>query len=1000
MRVRVHHHLPGRTRLRLEGRWPSAWKALRARLSASDLELAAADKWARGILIRHPRTMDAETVAALVADAFARPCHAGVPETDVPDLPDVTAREASTPKPPTPSDPDLEKIAVADAAAALDRCDSARPGLAPGQAAERRAAHGPNATPVPTGRSRRDMLVEQVSTLPVAMLLGSSALSVATGGVLDAVVTLGVVAANSVIGFSTENATERLIRRLSRPVEHEAAVLRDGRPALIPAVDVVPGDVLMLAQGGQVAADARLIQVDDLSVDESALTGESLPVEKTAEALPRPPAAVSDRLNIVHAGTVVTGGNGRAVVFRTGASTEMARTRGLIGSARPPRPAIEDKLDRLGQQLAALCLGVSGLVLGIGLLRGEPPVFMVKSAIALAVAAIPEGLPAVATTTLALSARALEKQGAYVRALPAIESIGAVDTICFDKTGTLTENRMAVVIAVAGETVAEVTQDGLSCGPGAIACTGDNDLFALSQTISLCNEARAGEGSGTEQALLEFAAGVGVPVENLRVERPMRDVRSRNHRRRWMASEHIRKGAPRLYVKGAPDELLGFATEERVGGVRRPLTDERRAAIRTLNEDLAGRGLRVLGVGYADATLDQGPAGRFVWQGLVGLADPLRYEARDAIGLLHGAGIRTIMITGDQPATALAVGKALGLSRSGIFDVVDGPSLARSSREEIGALAEHTSIFARVSPADKLRIVEALQAAGHRVAMIGDGVNDGPALRAASVGMAMGERGTAVAREVADLVIADDDLRELARAIARGRATEDNIRNAVRYLLSTNLSEVMVMLAETLHGRGEMETPMELFWLNLVTDIMPAIGLALAEPGDVMARPPATAGRDLFGRGEAADMLFDGLGIATAALMGHFISLRREGAGPPTRTVTFLTLALAQILHGWVLRDRTGRNRLLSERRLEATLAGALGMLALPFLFPRLRTLLGVGPVHWSEFALSALLSGGYFAFAEGRRLISFSASGTAAPSRSSRPVRARSGRVLRRGRG
>ena len=472
---------------------------------------------------------------------------------------------------------------------------------------------------------------------------------------------------------------------------------------VIPARDVVPGDILVLAQGMQVAADARLIDVDDLSVDESALTGESLPVEKTAEPLKYAPEAVADRLNIVHAGTVVTGGNGRAVVFATGTDTEMAHTRGLIASARPPRPVIEDKLDRLGQQLAAVCLGVSGLILGVGLLRGERPVLLVKSAIALAVAAIPEGLPAVATTTLALSARSLEKQGAFVRALPAIESIGTVDTICFDKTGTLTENRMAVVSVIAGDLVVDVAQEQFGTGNAAIERTGSNDLYALAQTVALCNQARSGTGSGTEQALLDFAIKAGIAVDDLRGERPMRDVRGRNHKRRWMASEHPRKGRPRLYVKGAPDELLRFAVSERIDGTVIPLSDERRADILAANEDMAARGLRVLGVGYADATLDEGPDGQFVWQGLVGLADPVRYEARDAIERLHGAGIRTVMITGDQPATALAVGKALGLSRSGIFDVADGPSLARLSREEIGDLASHTSIFARVSPADKLR---------------------------------------------------------------------------------------------------------------------------------------------------------------------------------------------------------------------------------------------------------------------------------------------------------
>ena len=915
------------------------------------------------MLLHHHRALDAGTVSEHLAAAIANPVAGNTHPCD------PASKTGQAP----PEDPEIGEAARIDASAALSRYKSSRAGLSPDIVTGLRKVHGPNATPAPIGRSRRDMLVEQVTTLPVAMLAGSAVLSLATGGILDAVVTVAVIGANSAIGFGTENATERLIRRLSRPVEHDATVLRGGIEGTIPARDVVPGDILVLSSGMSVAADARIVAAADLSVDESALTGESLPVEKIHDRLAAAPQAVSDRANIVHAGTVVTGGNALAVVFRTGAATEMARTRRLIATAHPPRPIIEQKLDTLGKELVIGCLAAAGLVLGVGLLRGERPLYMVKSAIALAVSAIPEGLPAVATSTMALSARTLERQGAYVRALPAIESIGSVDTICFDKTGTLTENRMAVVVAVAGDAVYDLAEAGLDNREDGIASSGNGDLFALAQTVSLCNQAQTDHGSGTEQALLDFAAQAGVAVEDLRGERPMREVRGRNHRRRWMASEHLRKGQPRVYIKGAPDELLDFAVLERRDGDTHLLSDERRQAILAQNQELAARGLRVLGVGYADATLADGPSRNFVWQGLVGLADPLRYEAREAIEQLHRAGIRTIMITGDQPATAVAVGHALGLSRSGIIESAEGPALSGLGQEQIAGLAERTSVFARVSPADKLRIVEALQSAGRRVAMIGDGVNDGPALRAASVGIAMGKRGTAVAREVADLVIADDDLRELARAIARGRATDDNVRNAVRYFLSTNLSEVLVLIAEIMHGRGEMETPMELFWLNLVTDVMPALGLALAEPGDVMNRPPAALDSELFSRAETREILVDGSAIAAAALVAHFISLRTEGAGPPTRTVTFLSLALAQILHGWVLRDRTGRNRRVSERRLEAMLGGAGIMLALPFMIPRLRNLLGVGPVHWSEFALAASLAGSFFAFAEGRRLISVS---------------------------
>lgn len=385
-------------------------------------------------------------------------------------------------------------------------------------------------------------------------------------------------------------------------------------------------------------------------------------------------------------------------------------------------------------------------------------------------------------------------------------------------------------------------------------------------------------------------------------------------------------------------------------------------------------GLRVLAAARGTGPLSEEVPESLTFLGLAGLADPIRTEAAEAIDLFHKAGIRTIMMTGDQPGTALAVAEALALSRTGVLRMSTGPEIAGLDAGALGDLALSTSVFARVSPSDKLRLVEALQAKGRRVAMLGDGVNDGPALRAASVGVAVGKRATSVAREVADLVLADDDLRELAHAIARGRATEDNIRNATRFFLATNLSEILVVLCETLHGPGEGETPMELFWLNLVTDILPAMGLALAEPrGDVMAHPPRSSDEPLFRTRELQGLALDGGSIAAAALAGHYLTRGRFGPGPRTRTVTFTSLAFGQILHAWTLRDHSGGTEQaprLSELRLEASLAGALGLLALPFLAPSLRRLLDVAPATLTDLGLSAALGGASFALREDRRYI------------------------------
>lgn len=954
--VRIRHAIAGRTRLELRD-WPDAGtlERLEDRLLAQGIRARAASALTRSLLLHHAPELPGEAVMSRVDAVLGGHEPRGIAEP-----PPATRSAPGGPPPP---------LAGLSATEVLERLGTTRGGLGEAEAADRLGRHHANAIPAQRGRAPGEMFRAQLATLPVALLAGSAVLSIATGGILDAIVTLGVVLANAAIGFSSESATERLIARLTRPVEHTATVLREGRPAILPETVVVPGDIILLAQGMVVPADARVIDSHTLTIDESALTGESVPVEKTERALDPVPLAVADRLNIVHRSTVVTGGAGRAAVFATGRDTELGRTGELIRSARPPRPAIEEKLERMTTGLTVGCIAVSGLVLGVGLLRGAPLVSMVKSAVALAVSAIPEGLPAVSTTTLALGARQMERERVFVRALPAVETVGSIDTICLDKTGTLTENRMAVVAAV--------TRRGpIEFGPGlADPAPDEPGLRELAEAVTLCNEARLTpeEGSPTELALLRFAGSIGVDTGALQRRFPAGNLHARNHRRRWMATEHRRGEDVEVFIKGAPGDLLALSSHERVEDGAVPLDAARRQTILAQNDALARRGLRVLGVARRVGAFGREGPQDLVWLGLVGLADPIRAEARQAIETFHRAGIRTLMITGDQPATALAVAEELALSRTGVIEVTEGAEIAALDDAALARVALATSVFARVDPAAKLRIVRSLQGAGRRVAMIGDGVNDGPALRMAAVGVAMGARGTDVAREVADIVIADDDLNALARAIARGRATQDNLDAAIRYILSTNLSELVVMLVESLHGRDELETPMELLWLNLVTDVLPALGLAVAEPrGDVMTRPPHPSDAPLFTRPQLAGMAIDGGGLSLAALTAHFSLLARAGAGPRTRTATFLTLALAQIAHAWVLRDRSAGDsgaRRLSDRRLEGALAASLSLLALPLAIAPLGRVLGIGRVRPADLALGIALAGAAFGTAEARRV-------------------------------
>ena len=973
MKVTLHHHVPGRTRLRLAG-WPDeAALGNAVRLLAHSGLNVSTNAYSRSVLIRSETRHDAADVIRRFASAIEGGAGA-TPPTD--------PRAAPAGMEPRGL---LEPYAFLAAEDVLRRLGTTMRGLSADDAASRLETVGPNRGPAPAGRSPEAIIREQLATFPVAMLIGSAVLSVATGGVLDALVTVGVVALNAAIGYSSGNATERLIQRLSKPVEHDAVVIRGGMRRTVPASEVVPGDILVLAPSSIVPADARVIEATQLSVDESTLTGESLPVHKIADALDPPIKGIAMRRNLLHAGTIITGGDGLAVTLQTGGNTEMARMREMIALARPPRPEVEIQLEALAGKLVVVCLGASGLLLAVGTARGEPLLAMVKGAIALAVAAIPEGLPAVATTTLALAAREMERKQVYVRALPAIEALSGIDIICLDKTGTLTENHMAVRAVAIGDRLLERSSEH-----GWTGCA-DQGVRQLANAATLCNEASLanGVGSGTERALLHLAEELGLDPDGIQRANPIKAQQNRNDLRRWMSTRHETK----TVIKGAPDEVINFVSDELVEGLARPIDKHRRREILATNEALAARGLRVLGVAETDGQGDHRNPDGFIWLGLVALADPVRPEAREALDSFHRAGIRTIMITGDQAATALAVAEELALSRTGVIPVVESHTLNLLDEKALGELAGRTSVFARVGPADKLRIVEALQAAGKRVAMIGDGVNDGPALRAASVGVAMGKKGTDVAREVADIVIADDDLRALWRAIARSRGTGDNIRNAIRYFLSTNLSEMVVMLGESLHGAGEMETPMELFWLNLVTDILPGLGLALAEPrGDVMAQPPRPAEAPLFDGKEIEDICIDGISISAATLAAHFLAMARGGIGAETRTATFLTLALSQIVHGWTLRDHSAgsaETRRISERRLEAALASSTALLALPVIVPTLRRFLGISTPGAGALLSALLLSGASFGFTEGRRIIART-SARAEPSPKSPPDRTR----------
>lgn len=919
--VRVHHAIAGRTRLRLaplRGR-RDLLIALARRISARVGIFDVHESPETGaLLVEHDRAISSETIARMTRD--------------------IWRRGLSSPAPAAPADDERRPwhAMPSDIAA---RAFMSRDGLSAAEANERLARVGENRLAEPTPPSPMALLVGQLKSVPVALLGGSAALSLATGGLLDAALTLGVIALNAGIGVSTEGWTASLIRRLARQSDPDAIVLRDGVETHVPTSRVAPGDWIVLKPGVAVPADGRLISAAALMIDESSLTGESFPVEKSAEADVQESAPLAARRTMAHRGGVVTNGVGVAVVTATGEATEIGRVRTLLEHAAAPTPPMERALDRLGVRLTIACLSASAILVLLLRLRGETWTAVTKSAVALAVSAIPEGLPALAASTKALAARAMSREGAYVRNVSVVETAANVDVLCLDKTGTLTQNRMQVAAVQTFSARHDLNADAKP----------PSRTRLVAAIAALCNDAALGDaegssaGTGTELALLHFAEAAGVDVSSLRDLHPRTGVLLRSPQRPYMATEHKDGESALIAVKGAPHQVLGLCVTARSGTRSRLLDDESRATILAQNESLARQGLRVLGIARGHGMkLDGGDPKDLEWLGLVGLADPLRPGAADMVKTLQKAGLRTIILTGDQAGTARKLAEDLGFANDGALDVIDASELRGMGAGALAQAAKATEVFARVSPGDKLAIIRALQADGHVVAMTGDGVNDGPALRAADIGIAMGRSGADVARDVADIVIADDDLRSLVNALARGRAADDNLRRAVNFLLSTNGSEVALLLAEALHGPDALETPAQLFWLNLMTDVFPALGLAMARPAaDILERPPRAASEDIFGRREISAIAFDALRIAMPAIITHTLGTARHGHGPRTRGLTFLALASHQLAHA--LRLRPGRPATdLLDRSIELGVLASYILLAAPFAISPLRRVLRI----------------------------------------------------------
>ena len=889
-----------------------------------------------------------------------------------------------------PADPGVaaeHAAEVSDVVRALDSDPTL--GLVAARAADRLVVSGPNELDDRPGPGWVVLLRRQLTSPMIVLLAGAAVLSALLGDTVEALVILGVVVLNTGIGFHQEHRAQTAMARLQAMATPTAVVVRDGTASEVAARELVPGDLVRLAAGARVPADGRLVEAPALRVQESALTGESVPADKSVRPVVHE-APLAERTSMAYAGTTVTAGRATMLVTATGMRTELGHVAGLLQGAAAGRTPLQLRLDALVRRLAVLVAGVVLVVTAVGALQGEPLDLLILTAVSLAIAAVPESLPAVVTVTLALGAQRMLRRRALVRHLYAVETLGSVTTICSDKTGTLTRNEMVVVHL-------ETADERLELAGGQELRTPASAAVQLLVAAGvLVNDTTTGPdgaltGDPTETAMVTAARTLGVDkaeldAECVRVgELPFDADRKRMTTfhaipLRPEQAERTTSGIVELlgpagglvgFTKGSLDGLLTCCDTVQTTAGPVPLDQARRAAALAVGERLAGRGLRVLGVAmrvwpataHADLSTpaDLSAETGLTLLGVQGMIDPPREEVAEAVAVCRTAGVRPVMITGDHPLTALAVARQLGIAGPD-DEVVTGASLAALDDDALVAVARTTSVYARVSPEDKLRVVGALQRDGDVVSMTGDGVNDAPALRQADIGVAMGITGTDVSKDAADVVLQDDDFSTIVSAVREGRVVFDNIRTFIRNILSGNVAEVAVMLLAPLLGMPVPLLPLQILWLNLATDGLPAMALAVepAEP-DVMRRPPTPLGESLFGADGGRRILLRGAVLTVLVLLPSLLLWR---AGDQAwQTVLFTSIAFAELAGGFAMRSESRpllRLGLLSNRPLVGAVALTVALQVLLVVVAPVRDLLGLVPLGAAHWLLVVAIALGY----------------------------------------
>ena len=834
-------------------------------------------------------------------------------------------------------------------------------GLSPGEVSSRQLKYGYNEFEKTKHTTLWQKFISQFKSFMIIVLIFAAIISGITGymngeGITDALIILVILIANAIIGVFQEAKAEKSLDALEKMSAPHSKVIRDGEMKIVESRELVPGDIVVIETGDSVPADLRLVESSNLKVQESALTGESVPVEKDADAIVDADAPIGDRINMAYSSCSVIYGHGKGIVTAIGGKTEVGKIASMIQSVPDIRTPMQIRLDKLGKTLAIICLAVCVVIMVIGLCYGRGIMDMFMTAVSLAVAAIPEGLPAVSTVVLALGVQRIAKKNAIVRNLPSVETLGSTTIICSDKTGTLTQNRMTVTeIYVAGHSY-ETDEDNILI----------REMLKMSilANDATFNTEKTAIGDPTETALLDVGMKYGIDKTILDVDMPRIAEIPFDSERKLMTTVHRSDSEEYIIaVKGGLDEILNCCTRINDGTEVRPLTEEDKNDILKANFDMASKALRVLAIcckslneipdTITSATLEN----ELIFLGMVGMIDPPREEAKEAVRRCKEAGIKPVMITGDHKITATAIAKSLGIITTEDC-VLTGTDVEMMDDEQLKQLAGNVSVFARVAPEHKVRIVRAFQSRGNVVAMTGDGVNDAPALKLADIGVAMGITGTDVAKEAADVVLADDNFATIVTSVREGRRIYDNLMKSIQFMISTNLGEIVLLLVAVLANLDMPLLPIQLLFINLVGDSLPALALSVDHADkDIMRRRPINPNQGIFTRAFTTRVIIQSLIVGLATLVAYLIGIKTSL--DVARTMTFAVMIFCQFTIIFSIRsgNKLFVNRFFSNRWLWATIFLVIAVTLLVMLVPSLQSLFRLTSLTTEQWWITVGLS-------------------------------------------